>query len=266
MTNYVSVTGRGYLALAPFEQNKTFLGGDVTRFITINKPRVAHLLELLLELYVKGDIKSITPVTTFDAIKVEEAFKYRQKGTHMGKMVINFPEDDTLPLAPTVPRPTFRSDATYMLFSGLRGLGKAIAGWIVSYGARNLMFLSRSAGKSEEDQEFFKELDLMGCKALFFPVDIADAGALEGAISQATAPITEAMHMPLVLADRGIFHMDLETWNKPMAPKVQGAWNLHDLLPKDMDFLILFSSVAGIYGYYGQSNYAASNTFLDSFS
>jgi hypothetical protein len=91
MTNYVSVTGRGYLALAPFEQNKTFLGGDVTRFITINKPRVAHLLELLLELYVKGDIKSITPVTTFDAIKVEEAFKYRQKGTHMGKMVINFP-------------------------------------------------------------------------------------------------------------------------------------------------------------------------------
>ncbi|OCK78522.1 KR-domain-containing protein [Lepidopterella palustris CBS 459.81] len=33
-----------------------------------------------------------------------------------------------------------------------------------------------------------------------------------------------------------------------------------------MDFLILFSSVGRTYGYYGQSNYASANTFLNSFS
>ena len=53
---------------------------------------------------------------------------------------------------------------------------------------------------------------------------------------------------------------------QPVGPKIQGAWNLHNPLPKDMDFLILFSSIGRTYGYYGQSNYASGNTFLDSFS
>ena len=238
----------------------------MTRFMATNKSRVARLLELLLELYLRGEVKPITPITTFDAANIEEAFKYMQKGSHIGKIIIKFPQEDTLPLAPTIPLPEFRSDATYVLVGGLGGLGKAIAGWMVSHGAKNLMFLSRSAGKSQEDQDFFNELNMMGCSTQFFPADIADAAALKEAISQASLPIAGAMHMPLVLADRGIFDMDLDTWNKPISPKVQGAWNLHSLLPKEMDFLILFSSVGGTYGYYGQSNYASANTFLDSFS
>lgn len=40
-------------------------------------------------------------------------------------------------------------------------------------------------------------------------------------------------------------------------PKVQGSWNLHHYLPKDMDFFILLSSSAGIAGSRGQGNYAA---------
>jgi NADP-dependent 3-hydroxy acid dehydrogenase YdfG len=263
---FVSVSGRGQLSLAPFEDNRTFLGGDVTRFLTTYKSRVARLLELLLEHYIKGDFKPITPVTTFGAENIEEAFKFMQKGSHIGKVVIKFPQEDTLPLAPTRPLPKFRSDATYVLVGGLGGLGKAIASWMASHGAGNLMFLSRSAGKSPSDQEFFKELNTMGCTTQCFPIDIASAAALKAAISQATSPIAGAMHMALVLADKGIFDMDLETWNKPVIPKIQGAWNLHNLLPKDMDFLILFSSIGGTYGYYGQSNYASGNTFLDAFA
>lgn len=260
------MAGRGQLSLSPFEDNRTFLGGDVIRFIATHKSRVARLLELLLDHYAKGDLKPITPITTFEAENIEEAFKHMQKGSHIGKIVIKFPQEDTLPLAPTIPKPEFRSNATYVLVGGLGGLGKAIASWMVSNGARNLMFLSRSAGKSQEDQDFFKELKLMGCSAQFFPLDIADAAAVKEAVSEAPLPIAGAMHMALVLADRGIFDMDLETWEKPIGPKIQGAWNLHNLLPKDMDFLILFSSIGGTYGYYGQSNYASGNTFLDSFS
>ncbi|KAJ4302895.1 Mycolipanoate synthase [Kalmusia sp. IMI 367209] len=260
------IASKGQLSSALFEGNKTFLGGDVTRSLASNKPRIASLLHLLLDLYGKGFVKPITPLTTFDAANVQEAFKHLQGESQMGKVVVKFSTDVTLPLAPTVPQAEFRGDATYVLVGGLGGLGKAIAQWMVQHGAKNLMFLSRSAGKSQEDQEFFKELNLMGCSAQFFPVDIADTAALKAAIDKASSPIAGAMHMPLVLADRGIFDMDLETWNKPITPKVTGAWNLHNLLPKDMDFLILFSSVAGTYGYYGQSNYAAANDFLDSFS
>ena len=51
-----------------------------------------------------------------------------------------------------------------------------------------------------------------------------------------------------------------------MAPKVEGAWNLHEALKgRTLDFFILFSSISCIMGQRGQGNYGAANTFLDSF-
>src|SRR5262245_53105554 len=49
-----------------------------------------------------------------------------------------------------------------------------------------------------------------------------------------------------------------------MAPKADGAWNLHELnrdLP--LDFFICYSSMASLFGSPGQGNYAAANAFLD---
>lgn len=55
--------------------------------------------------------------------------------------------------------------------------------------------------------------------------------------------------------------MTYEDWISCTAPKVKGSWNLHALLPKKMDFFIFFSSLVGVIGASGQSNYAAGNTF-----
>jgi hypothetical protein len=46
-------------------------------------------------------------------------------------------------------------------------------------------------------------------------------------------------------------------------PKIQGSWNLHALLPRDLDHFILLSSATGIIGNRSQANYAAGNTFQD---
>jgi NADPH:quinone reductase and related Zn-dependent oxidoreductases len=157
------MVGRGKLALYSFEDNRTFIGGEVSRLLVTHKSAVARLLALTMEQYLQGNFKPITPITTFEADQVEEAFRFMQQGSHIGKIVIRFPQEDTLPLSATVPVPKFRRDVSYVLAGGLGGLGKAIASWMASHGAGNLMFLSRSAGKSEEDQAFLKELNLMGC-------------------------------------------------------------------------------------------------------
>lgn len=57
--------------------------------------------------------------------------------------------------------------------------------------------------------------------------------------------------------------MPFKNWQAALQPKVQGSWNLHEILPANMDFFVMLSSVAGIFGNRGQSNYAAGNTFQD---
>ncbi len=58
-------------------------------------------------------------------------------------------------------------------------------------------------------------------------------------------------------------NMTYEAWVAAARVKTVGSWNLHRLLPADLDFLILLSSAAGVIGNRGQANYAAGNTFQD---
>ena len=57
--------------------------------------------------------------------------------------------------------------------------------------------------------------------------------------------------------------MSLEDWQIAVDPKVNGSWNLHNLLPLGMDFFIMTSSITGIIGQATQINYAAGNTYQD---
>ena len=58
-------------------------------------------------------------------------------------------------------------------------------------------------------------------------------------------------------------NMTHEAFQTAVKPKVQGSWNLHELLPEDMDFFILESSGTGVLGNRSQANYAAGNTYQD---
>jgi acyl carrier protein len=77
-------------------------------------------------------------------------------------------------------------------------------------------------------------------------------------------PLRGIIHAAGVLDDRLLSNLNDESFLRVLAPKVQGAWNLHmqtSSLP--LDFFVLFSSIASITGSPGQTNYAAGNAFLD---
>lgn len=57
--------------------------------------------------------------------------------------------------------------------------------------------------------------------------------------------------------------MSFEDWKTSVSVKVAGSWNLHCLLPSNLDFFLFLSSVSGIIGLGGQANYAAGNTYID---
>jgi len=61
--------------------------------------------------------------------------------------------------------------------------------------------------------------------------------------------------------------MTLQQWQDVLAPKVQGTWNLHHLLPQqELDFFIMLSSIVGVRGNASQGAYSAGGAFQDAFA
>lgn len=60
--------------------------------------------------------------------------------------------------------------------------------------------------------------------------------------------------------------MTLDDFQAVVSSKVEGTWNLHDVLAETpLDFFVALSSVAGVIGNRGQAAYSAANVFLDEF-
>jgi aryl carrier-like protein len=77
-------------------------------------------------------------------------------------------------------------------------------------------------------------------------------------------PLRGIVHSAGVLDDGLATELDREQVARVMAPKAAGAWNLHvATADRELDFLVLFSSVIGVLGAPAQAGYAAANAFLD---
>lgn len=155
-------------------------------------------------------------------------------------------------------------NATYVLVGGLGGLGKSVAALLVKRGACHLLFVSRSGIKSAEDAEFIQSLFNQGVQAIVLAVDICDEQELRKAIVAANMPpIKGAVQCAAVIADAVFETMSYDEWATATRPKMIGSWNLHNVLPQEMDFFVLLSSASGVIGNRGQGNYAAGNCFQD---
>lgn len=106
-----------------------------------------------------------------------------------------------------------------------------------------------------------------GVQIVVYKCDIgnrSEVAALLARIAQDMPPLRGIFHLAGVLDDGILREQCRERFDRVMAAKVQGAWNLHEL-SRDMplDLFVLFSSAAAILGSPGQGNYAAANAFLD---
>lgn len=230
-------------------------------------------LNSVLELYQEKRISPIRPTKVFDGASTCEAFRYMQRGQHIGRICISIREtpDKTSLSGNVVSRqkaPELHNSASYLLVGGLGGLGRAVSLWMVEHGARHLIYLSRNAGVNSENALFVEELNSLGCHVQLVRGSVTDPAIVEKAVREAAKPVRGMLQMSMVLRDENFSKMTLDQWNAANFPKVGGTWNLHNAAVSaslDLDFFVLFSSLSGIVGQPGQANYAAGNTFLDAF-
>lgn len=162
---------------------------------------------------------------------------------------------------------SFNPDATYLLVGGVRGLGRSIATWLVTRGARHLILFSRSVGTDAESLAFTRQLESMGCAISVVAGSVESMDDVQRAVAAAASrPIRGVFQLAMVLNDATMADMSWQQWGDPLRPKVDGTWNLHRaLLGHDLDVFWMASSVITAFDMPGQSNYQAANVFLQAF-
>ncbi|WP_108867381.1 hybrid non-ribosomal peptide synthetase/type I polyketide synthase [Aquimarina aquimarini] len=160
---------------------------------------------------------------------------------------------------------------TVMITGGCKGIGLLTAEWFVKkHTIKHLILLGRSTPDSyaKEKIEALRQLGTMVTIAI---ADVTDQVALSEVIEEIPEefPLKGIVHSAGVTRAKTVENQIIEEVLSDMAPKIQGAWYLHELTKgMDLDFFICYSSAASVMDVLGvgQGSYVAANTFLDHFA
>ena len=220
--------------------------------------QVGGMLSDLMAEFCEGKLAPL-PWHGFPLDRALEAFRFMQQARHVGKIVLTQQEAAGRPIK-------VRGDGTYLITGGTGGLGLHVAEHLARTGAGTVALLSRRA-PSEDVRARIGAIEAGGAQVICLQADVADRDGLVRALAKLDGiapPLRGVIHAAGVLDDGIISQQDAARFSTVMAPKVQGAWNLHALtLNKPVELFAMFSSASAVLGAAGQSNYAAANCYLD---
>ena len=178
-------------------------------------------------------------------------------------------------LAPRlVPAPTVEpeeplsisADGTVLVVGGTGGLGLSLASWLGEKGARHIVLAARREADANS-LPLLQALTVAGISVRIKQLDVSRPEEVSRVIAEISAegpPLCGVVHSAGVLDDGALRQLDWSRFETVLAPKVAGAWYLHEQtrdLP--LDFFVLFSSSTALLGTPGQANHAAANSWLD---
>ncbi len=180
-----------------------------------------------------------------------------------------------------------RMGGVYLVTGGLGGIGLELARFLAAKVKAKLVLLNRSrflprdfweewlATHDEKDKISSKinkllEIEKSGGKVLQICADVADMGKMREALAHAHnrfGVINGVIHAAGVPGTRGIAHETRESAWDILAPKIKGTLVLDSLLPPtSLDFFVLCSSAAPVFGRAGTAGVTAGNAYLDTFA
>ncbi|MDT5221170.1 MAG: polyketide synthase 5 [Mycobacterium sp.] len=261
------------LELFPFRQNLAFYGVDLALMAESHPAEVHDLLETAYQQIATGTLP-MPELTRYPMADTATAIRVMSAAEHTGKLVLDVPHvGRSSVVMPPEQAPAFRGDGSYIITGGLGGLGLFLAEKMASAGAGRIVLTSRSQ-PTQKALETIELVRAIGSDVVAECGDIAEAGTAEKLVAIATAtglPLRGVLHAAAVVEDATLPNITEEIIRRDWAPKVHGAWNLHEACQEfeadqPLDWFCSFSSAAALVGSPGQGAYAAANSWLDAFT
>ncbi|MFE7744330.1 SDR family NAD(P)-dependent oxidoreductase, partial [Nocardia sp. NPDC057455] len=125
--------------------------------------------------------------------------------------------------------------------------------------------IERAVSGVRATREIRRTLAVLGSRADYLAVDVTDEQAVTAALAPWRDSITGVVHGAGVLADSTITDKTAESVARVLDPKIAGLASVLRALG-ELRHLVLFTSVAGLFGNAGQADYAAANEALSRFA
>lgn len=248
-----------------FKESISYTFFDLHKMLIERPDLVNSTMKAMMSHFEAANYQPI-PTKVYAASEVMDGFNFMASGKHIGKLVFDL---DTPQIEALAAPKLFDEKATYLITGGLGGLGFVLAEWMLEQGAHNLLLTGRSK-PTEEKQQRIDQWKAKGHQIRVIQADISNRNDVQGLLTEIrqNMPVLKGVfHAAGTLADASILKMDRHTFRKPVAPKVNGAFYLHtETEQDDLEYFVLFSSMASTLGSMGQANYVAANAFLDALS
>ncbi len=179
-----------------------------------------------------------------------------------------------------------RDDGVYLITGGTGGIGLEVAKHLASKARVNIAFVNRSSLPGRDDwKEILErnddkklcgklksiiEIENTGSKVVCCSADVTSYSDLKVVIDELRTEfgrINGVIHSAGIAGEGLIIRKDEARFREVIAPKVEGTWILDRLTRQDKpDFFIMFSSILSFAGVMGQADYAAANSYMDSYA
>ncbi len=231
---------------------------DVQALAAAEPVRMGQALRAVVEMVATGQLDPL-PVRTFPLAAAADAFRFMAQAKHVGKIVLELP-----PV--TAALPLVRTDATYLITGGFGALGLLMARWLVERGAGGIALMGRREPGADA-RALAAELEAAGANVALLTGDVSDptdVARVLSHIAESMPALRGVIHAAGTLDDGALSQQRWDRFERVMAAKVYGAWNLdRQTAELPLDWFVLFSTLAAVLGSRGQANHAAANAYMD---
>ncbi|PKM94865.1 MAG: hypothetical protein CVU84_08035 [Firmicutes bacterium HGW-Firmicutes-1] len=164
---------------------------------------------------------------------------------------------------------SLKDNGVYIITGGTGGLGLIFAKHIAENYSGTIVLSGRSDMDAKKSEEL-ERLNEYSSKVVYMKANILIKEEVENLIAETKSrfgSIDGIIHCAGVVKDSYIINKTQDEMSEVFGPKIFGTnWLDEATKEEKLDFFVMFSSIAGVFGNAGQADYAYANSYMDNFA